>query len=301
MVMMRAESSLILDPNMFGGGIAIWAAIPAAYDSTPTPAPYGIHVHARGTSKGGKVIDDTVAEVRLKLDSGDFLVTQEMAFGYRAARVFKLPMRQLRCPKCGYLHFDSGEFLLKLHQVHLCQECGAQFSDGDRSLGNPLVTLQYDLGQPPLQITTSTRGIDLETAGCIGGLRIWGTAPAIAWTSPNLEEYGIHVHGYSESGERIVDDTFGQVTFGELRLPVRAIDLYTIQRLLPNLQNRIQAITCTRCGAPHLDDGPDALRPHSVHICEFCGKKVSTPDGQRVVSNPAVDILASLSSLLQIR
>lgn len=295
--MVRQEAILFLDPDQFGGGIAIWAAIPAALDSTPTPAPYGIHVHARESAEGGKVIDDTVAEVQLKVGSEYVLITREMAFGYRAARVFGLPMRHLRCTNCGHLHFDSGAFLLRLHQTHLCQKCGINFSDDVRSVGNPLVGLQHDLGRSELQIATSTRVINLESAGCSGGLRIWGTAPAIVWTSPIKEEYGIHVHGYSSSGERIVDDTFGRVTFGSLQLPVRAIDLYTVQKLLPQLQGKIQSMACPGCGISHLDDGPDALRPRSARTCKSCGEKFAIRDGQKVVCNPAVKVFESLASL----
>jgi predicted RNA-binding Zn-ribbon protein involved in translation (DUF1610 family) len=34
-----------------------------------------------------------------------------------------MPMR-LRCPDCGELHVDVGEFFTKLHHTHSCQKCG---------------------------------------------------------------------------------------------------------------------------------------------------------------------------------
>lgn len=34
-----------------------------------------------------------------------------------------IPMR-LRCPACGELHLDVGEFATKPHHTHACQECG---------------------------------------------------------------------------------------------------------------------------------------------------------------------------------
>lgn len=34
-----------------------------------------------------------------------------------------VPMR-LRCPSCGELHIDEGEFATKPHHTHACQHCG---------------------------------------------------------------------------------------------------------------------------------------------------------------------------------
>jgi len=34
-----------------------------------------------------------------------------------------IPMR-LRCPSCGDLHIDVGEFATKVHHTHACQKCG---------------------------------------------------------------------------------------------------------------------------------------------------------------------------------
>lgn len=34
-----------------------------------------------------------------------------------------IPMR-LTCPSCGAYHVDMGEFAIKVHHTHACQECG---------------------------------------------------------------------------------------------------------------------------------------------------------------------------------
>jgi predicted RNA-binding Zn-ribbon protein involved in translation (DUF1610 family) len=34
-----------------------------------------------------------------------------------------IPMR-LRCPSCGEIHIDEGEFATKPHHTHACQHCG---------------------------------------------------------------------------------------------------------------------------------------------------------------------------------
>src|SRR5260370_35457750 len=57
----KAETRKILelDPADYPGGIALWGAVDAAYDTTSLKPESGIHVHARERSDGGKEIDDT--------------------------------------------------------------------------------------------------------------------------------------------------------------------------------------------------------------------------------------------------
>lgn len=49
-----------------------------------------------------------------------YVAQQEAA---EAERAKPIPMR-LRCPQCGELHIDEGEFATKPHHTHACQECG---------------------------------------------------------------------------------------------------------------------------------------------------------------------------------
>lgn len=42
-----------IDPRDYPGGIALWGAVPAVYDTTEFPMDFGIHVHAR-KEVGGK-------------------------------------------------------------------------------------------------------------------------------------------------------------------------------------------------------------------------------------------------------
>ena len=42
-----AEESKDIDFSAFEGGVALWGAVPPAYDTTTRPLDRGIHVHAR--------------------------------------------------------------------------------------------------------------------------------------------------------------------------------------------------------------------------------------------------------------
>lgn len=52
---------------------------------------------------------------------GMLYVAQQEAAELAAA--LPIPMR-LRCPGCGELHIDVGEFATKPHHTHACQDCG---------------------------------------------------------------------------------------------------------------------------------------------------------------------------------
>src|SRR5439155_3908534 len=58
---------LKLDPNNYPGGVGIWGAVPAIYDTTRLPREHGIHVHARREEAGKKPIDATNRTVQLTL------------------------------------------------------------------------------------------------------------------------------------------------------------------------------------------------------------------------------------------
>lgn len=49
----------ILDIDKYQGGVALWGAAPAVYDTTRLPVERGIHVHARLTPESDKEIDFT--------------------------------------------------------------------------------------------------------------------------------------------------------------------------------------------------------------------------------------------------
>src|SRR5260370_4855564 len=61
----RAEQTLPLDLDKYLGGVALWGAVPAVYDTTRLPMDRGIHVHARPTPESEKELDFTYRAVGL--------------------------------------------------------------------------------------------------------------------------------------------------------------------------------------------------------------------------------------------
>src|SRR5205809_1231791 len=64
-VPIRPDETLTLDLNKYLGGVALWGAVPAVYDTTRLPMDRGIHVHARPTPGSEKEMDFTYRAVRL--------------------------------------------------------------------------------------------------------------------------------------------------------------------------------------------------------------------------------------------
>src|SRR5947207_2003358 len=62
---------LKLDPNKYPGGVGIWGAVPAIYDTTQLPMEFGVHVHARRKEAGKKLIDATYRSVQLAMPKTD--------------------------------------------------------------------------------------------------------------------------------------------------------------------------------------------------------------------------------------
>jgi hypothetical protein len=60
-----AEETLALNIDQYGGGVALWGAVPPIYDTTRLPLDRGIHVRAREISGGDKIHDGTFRAVKL--------------------------------------------------------------------------------------------------------------------------------------------------------------------------------------------------------------------------------------------
>ena len=94
-----------LDLDKYLGGVALWGAAPAVYDTTQLPMERGIHVHARPTPESEKEIDLTYRVVRI-LEKGlpaDGIVVNDVdALYYMVSSVFGFPMSYVTCTHCGW-------------------------------------------------------------------------------------------------------------------------------------------------------------------------------------------------------
>jgi len=295
LVATKEPKSLELDAQGYGGGIALWGAVEAVYDTSLMPPEIGIHVHARGTKDGTKEIDDTfdVVIVRLAADDQQAVITGDTAISFYLSRFLNRNIKLLRCSHCGEVHLDAGYFAVKPHRRHMCQACGRNFNDSERAISNP-VALFHAL-QKSVAPIRAPRNLDIKQTSYPGGMQIWASNPALLWTSDRPEEAGLHIHLFDSDGAIVKDDTFDRVLIDGVELNEAHVQYFMAQQALPHLSEKIVSLVCPRCEMPHFDIGELAFFPHAEHTCDDCGQRfVSNRRRKLVVSNPFVAIRASL-------
>jgi len=290
---------LDLDPSEYSGGVGIWGALPAIYDTTTFPVEHGVHVHARRTANRSKEIDASYGEVNVIVGTTSTIISEERATPYVAGAVLGLPLTDLSCPYCAAPHLDADRFAIHPHQRHLCQACGREFLEADRAVGNPIVAAKRTLGDRTLsRPTTPGRPgplrISQQSPHFSGGILIWASNPAILWTATRREAEGIHVHAFERDvPEPVVDDTYQLLEVDGIAIDPEMTRVFMVQQSLPHLRSAIAALSCPKCEAAHFDRAvPFAVEPHANHWCGSCGGSwaTSTP----IVSNPIVGVLAQL-------
>lgn len=299
------QETLHLSSGDFAGGVALWGAVPAVYDTTDHIVDRGIHVHARHAVGGRKHIDRTYRRVIVENDDAFEGVDRRIsideldAIYYMASTVLGYEMRTVICPRCNHVHLDKDWFSVHYHQKHLCSGCGREFKDSSVGIGNPLILLKEKLGDRAQNrpLTRPDRELDIKQADYPHGIQIWGSNPAIVWTSPSMEEEGIHVHCYG--ADRLmpdVDDTYSKVTIDGVELDPRQVRTFMAQMALPHSRDRVISLSCPSCGTPHFDTAERAFTPHDPHECENCGAsfRVAT-QSKKTISNPFVAVRQALA------
>jgi hypothetical protein len=294
------EDILNLNLDKYRGGVALWGAVPAVYDTTRLPMDRGIHVHARTTSGAKKEMDWTYRAVRI-LSSGlpnEGIFIQEIdAIYYMVSSVFGYQMRHVACTHCGWSHLDKDWFSVHPHRRHLCAGCGKHFRDSVTGVGNPIVGARNACAVIQHKIVPSRKRLDIRQADYPGGIQIWGSNPALLWTSERAEEAGMHVHAFVRDGsDPDLDETYGRVTIDGIKLDAHMVRLLMAQKVLPSIKNRLVAIICPRCGEPKFSAGESAFTPTLRHGCINCRKDFAAPGRLRkTIANPLLAILACLS------
>jgi len=278
----------------FPGGVAAWGAVPPVYDTTRLPLDAGIHIHARTGDAREKDVDKTFANVELVLGATSWRIEELDAINQMVSSVLGIHTSAVACTNCGRLHLDKDWFSLHAHARHLCAWCGQHFKDRQKAVGNPVAAL------PPaftsLPAIKSKRKIKFSQRNFAGGIRIWGSNPAIAWTGTHREEAGIHLHAYGEGGDIIEDDTFGDVVIDGIRLDPHWTRVLMAQNSLPHLAGRIVSLICPHCGNKQKDYGIDAFTPRRERTCETCEREFAAPGRlKKVIANPLVSDLEVLA------
>jgi transposase-like protein len=291
-----------LDLEAWPGGIAMWGAVEAVFDTTSLSPDVGVHVHARQTVGGHKVEDKTFDAVRIKnrrtlFDDTDILITSETAVNYYLSKFMNREIRHLFCIRCGEPHLDAGYYAIKPHKNHLCHGCGHLFQDSAKSVSNPIMLLREKIKLPSHEIRRAEKTLNIQQDDCTGGIQIWASNPAFLWTSERREEEGLHVHAFRADGSELHNDTYSEVTIDGITLNEEHIRYYMAQSVLPYLKGRVQSISCPQCGISHFVSGYAALKPRSSHVCQGCGHTYNTPGRKRlVVTNPFVAVKDQLLS-----
>lgn len=294
------EDVFRLDMQKYAGGIALWGAVPAVYDTTRLPLDRGIHIHARVSPRSKKEMDCTFRAVHLlgdQLPQEGFVVSEIEAIYYMVASVFEYQMKYVTCSYCSWPHLDRDWFSVHPHRRHLCAGCGRHFSDTESGIGNPIIGVRRSCGLDKHVVVRSSRSLDIRQSDFEGGIQIWGSNPAFLWTSDWPEDEGIHVHAFSkDSEEPELDETYGQVTIDGISLDPDVVRVLMAQSALPSLKGRVQSIKCHACDESPFDAGERAFTPSATHTCPRCDKQLSTKGRLRkAIFNPLPAILAHLA------
>jgi hypothetical protein len=294
------EEILQLDLDQYPGGIALWGPVPPVYDTTCLPLDFGIHVHARKDADGEKAIDHTYRAVKLigrQLPSNGLLISEIDAIYYMVSSVFGFDTSHIQCTHCGHPHLDKDWFSIHPHRRHLCAGCGRNFRDTISGIGNPIRATQEISGLFPRKPTKARKTLSLRQRDYPGGIQIWGSNPAIIWSSEKPEEAGIHVHAYKRDGKPAKpDETFSAVEIDGVRLDPVMVRTLMAQNTLPHLENRVVPLKCDCCGAMEFSAGEQAFTPVLGRTCSKCGGHLSGPTRlRRTIANPLIATLERLA------
>jgi len=295
----RIPKPVLLNIDQYRGGIALWGAVPAVYDTTRQAVDRGIHTHARRRPTDTKEIDKTYRAIRLcggALPPGGVIVSELDAIHFMVSSVFELRVQAINCRYCGYPHLDRDYFSVHTHHRHLCAACGKYFEDGRVAISNQLGDLQRLCGFRAQEIRPATRTIALRQENFAGGIQVWGSNAALLWTGEGHEEEGIHIHAYDNgSPNPVIDETYAEVSIDGVSIDPSMVRLLMAQNALPHLDGRIRSINCTRCTKEHYSQGAMAYTPTATHTCISCGNRFSAPGRfKKTIANPLVAVLARL-------
>lgn len=297
---LRKKDVLDLDIDKYHGGVALWGAVPAVYDTTRLPLERGIHVHARQTPNSSKELDFTYRAVRIlggKLPRQGVVISELDAIYYMASSVFGYEMKHVTCGYCGHAHLDRDWFSVHPHRRHLCAGCGRHFYDTDRSVGNPIIGFRALAGMRIHRTALSKKKLKIKQADFPNGIQIWGSNPAFLWTGDHVEDEGIHVHAFRDNpNEPAIDETYGAVTIDGVALDPEMVRIRMAQSTLPSLRGRVLPLECPACGAAQFARGEDAFTPKSQFKCCRCKHEFSSRGRMRkIVPNPLAIILKPLA------
>lgn len=293
---LRGSEIIEIDVHDYPGGVAVWGATPPAVSWGPVTVEAGVHLHARVEVGGPKVIDGSFAVVRVTSQEQTIEIDEASAVAQLISLAAGQTIVSLVCPHCDWRHLDRDQFAVDPHRKHLCNRCGRNFWATDLTISNPLAVINDRPEFTPTAPTvTATDSIHLERDN-YSSIAIWGSNPAIIWTSPMPQAEGIHVHAWDATGALVIDETYGSVTVDGVNLDPILVRLLMIQRALSDAESRLVSLVCPLCGTLHVESGAAALQPKNSFICTSCRQPFLSPGRRKVLSNPLLAILRGRDS-----
>jgi transposase-like protein len=297
---LRPEEIFELDIDKYKGGVSLWGAALAVYDTTRLAPETGIHVHARKQVDGNKELDRSHRAVRLmgrRLPKEGILVTEQDAIHFMISTMFGFEMRYMTCAHCDWPHLDTDEYSVRSHRRHLCAACGLYFHDTKRGVGNPIIGVREAYGAGERKTKLSKKTLEIRQADYPNGIQVWGSNAAFLWTRPAAEMEGIHVHVYGRNpNKRVEDETFGRVVIDGIELDPMMVRVLMAQNALPFLKRRVRSMDCPACGEPLFNIGKAACTPAETHVCPDCGEEFPGRSRfRKTVLNPLPRILDRLA------
>lgn len=283
-------NTLTLDPNDYQGGIALWGAIPAVFDTRQEGYDRGIHVHARHKNSRKKAIDKTFSTVLVKTHDQFIMIDEQSAIAFAMSALFGISMIALRCQYCENWLLDKNLSAILPRTSHHCEHCQAITLTNNPCVANPLAAIKNTMGDfESIRPTHEPdRSINLDHGCFNGGIQLWGTNPSIIWTADRLEETGIHVHAYNSDGKRIIDNTYSQVVMFGTQINNNMVRLMQVQQAIPEITPYLGCIACPRCDTWVFHRDEAAAIPSTLHACTNCQHQWQT---EAVISNPVFRIL----------
>ncbi len=284
------SSTLSFNIDNYTGGVAIWGALPAVFDTTTQAFDRGVHVHARLARVSKKCIDATYESVNVVSQNKAFLINEATAVHFSLASVFNHKIISLTCEQCSQSILSSQLFSLIPHHEHICHHCGYINFTNEACIANPVIELKKNLGDNSIKRKSilPDRRINIDTDQYLGGVQIWGSNPSIIWTASRDEESAIHVRAYADSERRVIDNTYSEVCIDGEYLDIEMIRLWQIQKMIPELMSNVSAVFCPCCDAAQFDKGIYAVIPQTYRKCQQCAFSFSH---ESKISNPVISIL----------
>ena len=136
--------------------------------------------------------------------------------------------------------------------------------------------------------------LQLDPADYPGGVAIWRVSRPVYDTTNRETHPGVHVHArLIPDAPKDIDESYDAVALRLHADLVQANVLVTepmarAYYLARFCGHRLKSLSCTRCRAPHLDEGWFAIKPHRRHLCQACGHHFV--DRDHSVSSPLVSV-----------